>query len=92
MLLNKEMWREANDEVPAKATVTERLLHEDRKRHDRVEKHSEAGLMTRDKKKGEPKCFKCSKIGHFKRDCPLNVQARQTKQTKRKERVYKAIK
>lgn len=79
---------ESNEEVPAMATVTERLLHEDRKLNDRADKHTETGLMTHDRKKG-PKCFKCNKIGHIKRDCPMKVK-RKPKPGKQKERVNKA--
>ena len=60
---------ESNTSVPSMETVTERLLHTERKL---TEEESEHGLVSRRGKfntKG-PRCFRCKKHGHIKKNCP----------------------
>ena len=63
---------EANAEVPKMETVTERLVHEERKQKGREGSgdgnHSKA-LMANGSG-GGVKCFRCGKFGHIKRYCP----------------------
>lgn len=68
---------EANETVPSMETVTERLMHAERKA---VEEESELGLLSRrgGKSKG-PKCYKCKRYGHVRKNCPQN-----------KDRAYRA--
>jgi hypothetical protein len=74
---------EANEKVPAMETVTERLLHEERKRGSRQEAQENclvgnwrgqgtAGRGQEKSRKG-PMCFKCREYGHMKWDCPGKV-------------------
>ena len=69
---------EANPEVPKMETVTERLLHEERKMKDRVggSANGEQAMVTKQqtKRKG-PKCYNCGKFGHIKRNCTEPAQA-----------------
>ena len=66
---------EANTEVPDMATVTERLLYEERKLKDRVGQGSsstagamEEAMAVKHKRKG-PRCYYCHRIGHVQRNC-----------------------
>ena len=81
---------EANSAVPQTEVVTERLLHEERKRKDREDSektHMKAMTVSRSKK--EIRCYHCKKPGHIKRDC----RALKQKQTPRsKESQPKANK
>ena len=69
---------EASEKVPAMETVTERLLHEERKRSGREEEnglvsHRRGSMPKKTSKSSKgPMCYKCRKIGHIKRDCPEN--------------------
>lgn len=72
---------EALDRVPTWETVKERLLHEDRKIEEKMEKsikadHSTEALTSIEKKKKSKhvfshsvKCYLCGKRGHMKRNC-----------------------
>ena len=64
---------EANVEVPKMETVTERLLHEERKLKVRSESETNDGMkamLTNKQPKGKgPKCYRCGKFGHIKRNC-----------------------
>jgi hypothetical protein len=60
-------------EVPKMETVTERLLHEERKMKERSgsEINDEMkGMFSNRQSKGKgPKCYHCGKFGHIKRNC-----------------------
>ncbi len=64
---------EANVKVPKMETVTERLLHEERKIKERKESQTKeemkAMLVNRHCKSKGPKCYHCGKFGHIKRNC-----------------------
>lgn len=63
---------EASVDVPKMETVTERLLHEERKMKQRdADANGDAKAMTSKQKfKGKgPKCHHCGKFGHIKRNC-----------------------
>ena len=60
---------EACPEVPKMETVTERLIHEERKISGRGE-IQEAGLSSRSNSRQGPMCYKCKKVGHIKKNCP----------------------
>lgn len=63
---------EANIDVPDMKTVTERLLHEERKKKDRdavPETSKEEVLVTRPQKKRGPRCHFCKRFGHIQRNC-----------------------
>ena len=62
---------EANAEVPDMKTVTERLLHEERKIKDRngASVAKEEALVMHQNKRG-PRCHFCKKFGHIQRNCP----------------------
>ena len=62
---------EASPNVPKLAVITERLLHEERKKEKEVAGDAEVKAMAlkhRKARKG-PKCHHCRKIGHIKREC-----------------------
>ena len=61
---------EACVEVPKMETVTEQLLHEERKLADGESSYRNDGeklMAARPQKSWAPKCYK---LGHIKRDCP----------------------
>ena len=70
---------EANVEVPDMALVTERLLHEERKLSEKrkqlegkeITKEKEEALASGERvwEKDGPRCYKCGKIGHIRRNC-----------------------
>ena len=63
---------EANAHVPDMKTVTERLLHEERKRKERntvPETLKEEVLVTKQQKKRGLRCHFCNKFGHIQRNC-----------------------
>ena len=61
---------EANPEVPKMETVTERLLHEERKMRDREDTGpAKLKAMTAKSQKRKFTCHYCGKPGHFRRNC-----------------------
>ena len=61
---------EANPEVPKMETVTERLLHEERKMKDREDTGpAKLKAMTAKSQKRKFTCHYCGKPGHFRRNC-----------------------
>ena len=60
---------EAHAEVPSMETVTETLLHEERKLSEHENDKAMAAMRHGAGKRG-PRCYKCREIGHLKRDCP----------------------
>ena len=63
---------EACPDVPKMETVTERLLHEERKRTDSdISNGSNGDKAMTAKRPGSkgPKCYKCHKFGHIKSEC-----------------------
>ena len=60
----------ANPEIPKMETVTERLLHEERKMKEREDTgHEKSKAMTAKGRKKTFTCHYCGKSGHFKRNC-----------------------
>ena len=80
---------EACPDVPKMETVTERLLHEERKRNngDNLSGNNGDKAMfakrQRPVSKG-PQCYKCHKFGHIKRDCPLMKDNKKRPENKNK--------
>ncbi len=77
---------EANSDVPTLETVTERLLHEERKRKDRGD-----GGTSREREKAMVstprrllKCHHCGRVGHIKRNC-WNLASEEPKTKPRNE-------
>lgn len=85
---------EACAEVPRMEMVTERLLHEERKLTEGESLYSndsEKVMAARRQRSGGPKCYKCQKIGHIKRDCPEQKERRYTEsKSKGKPKFHKA--
>ena len=70
---------EASPEVPSLELVTERLLHEERKRKEKLEErnnlnggnsHDALFVGGQRSRSGGPICFYCGERGHVKRICP----------------------
>ena len=78
---------EANAAVPSMEVVTERLLHEERKRndHDRTTTSDDEALVAKHRQRRGPKCHCCHKYGHIQRNCPERTQV-QKKDNAMKER------
>ncbi len=69
---------EANSTVPAMEIVTERLMHEERKRKDRGLSNDATDGALISKHRGRPKgprCYGCQKFGHIQRNCPERNQS-----------------
>ena len=85
---------EANPEVPKMENVTERLLHEERKRKDRKESYGGANnaMMTLNgKARMCNKCHYCSKPCHMKCECRKLAADNKKKESKeRKESKHRA--
>ena len=61
---------EANTEVPEMETIVKRLLHEERKRKDKVEhREDKDGALSLKHKGRGPRCHFCNKFGHIQRNC-----------------------
>lgn len=87
---------ESNPNVPKLETVTERLLHEERKMRDGEsnQKEEEALFMKQGKRNHGLRCYGCHKFGHIQRNCPessqnldksSNKNSKAKKSTKKKE-------
>ena len=64
---------EANAEVPNMEVVTERLIHEDRKAHERETTSSEKLFFGKKSKKKGPQCHGCGKFGHIRNLTRINI-------------------
>ena len=67
---------EASPEVPSLEIVTERLLHEERKRKEKLSEQRKSSESSHDalfvgsqRRYGGPTCFYCGEKGHIKSDC-----------------------
>ena len=77
---------EANATVPTMDFVTEKLLHEERKKKEKegtLDEKAMATLARKFNRKGL--CYHCGKCGYFKRDCP-DFSSEQNKAKKRSEK------
>ena len=77
---------EANPEVPRLEVVTERLLHEEKKIKEKLEKSKppEDALLVRSRTSG-PVCFFCGQIGHIKKFCDEWKKKQNEEQQKKKD-------
>ena len=78
---------EASANVPTLEVVTERLLHEERKKLERNGDGKVNGAMhARQRRRGGPRCYNCQKYGHIQRNCPEELH----KNGKVEERSHKS--
>ena len=78
---------EASANVPTLEVVTERLLHEERKKLEHNSDGRVDGAMhARRRRHGGPRCYKCQKYGHIQRNCPQELH----KNGKVEERGHKS--
>ena len=75
----------ANAEVPSMETVTERLLHEERKLSEHQNDKAMAAMRHGAGKRG-PRCYKCGESGHLKRDYPEKKNKSDSKTHKSKHK------
>ena len=61
---------EASSTVPTMDVVTERLLHEERKKREKEESPQDEKAMMSQPRKFYGHCYHSGKQGHLKRDCP----------------------
>ena len=80
---------EANATVPSMETVTERMLHEERKLNERETSvtSSEKVLLGKKAKTKGPRCFSCNKFGHIKKFCNELGTGKQKDCTKGKQKA-----
>lgn len=80
---------EANEDVPKLETVTERILHQERKTLEKCETHSEKAMTHRTPRK-KIRCHYCGKIGHIKRFC-RDFKAEKEKRNEKTEKASIAV-
>ena len=69
---------EVSEEDPKKETVTERLLHVERKQKEKVSVDIDKAMTIKSKGSGSKvHCHYCKQLGHFQRNCPERLKGRQ---------------
>ena len=90
---------ESNAEQPSLEYVTERILHEERKIKERMEREGTsenealvAGNVSSKFSRGPPTCFHCGIEGHIKRNCKKLKQENEAKAKGNKSKKHKSKK
>lgn len=72
---------EACEEVPKMENEVERLLHIERKQKEKASVDIEKVMTVKSKAKGTARCHYCKQLGHFQRQCPERLSAKQQEST-----------
>ena len=80
---------EVSEEVPKMETVTERLLHAERKQKEKASVDIDKAMAIKSKGRGKVRCHYCKQLGHFQRNCPERLKGRQELSPKDKGKSVK---